>query len=122
ADGYLFWATGYGKGGLCTQFTSAGPQVAWTSKDMVCLQGGYLIENGFIYGNHERGLVCLDLGSGKKRWFDKGVGRCSITYADGMPYLFGETDGEVGLAPASPEGFRFTGRFRVEGEGPSWAH
>jgi hypothetical protein len=39
-----------------------------------------------------------------------------------MLYLFGENDGAVGLAPASPDGFKLTGRVSVQGEGPSWVH
>ncbi len=122
ADGYVFWATGYGKGGICMKLGSAGAEPAWTTKELVCHHGGYLIEKGFIYGNHERGVACLDLKTGQKKWFEKGVGKCSITYADGMLYLFGENDGVMGLASASPEGFKLTGRFSVPGEGPSWAH
>jgi len=122
ADGYVLWATGYGKGGLCMKLGPTGAEQAWTSKELVCHHGGYLIDNNFIYGNHERGVACLDLKTGRKMWFDKGVGKCSLTYADGMLYLFGENDGAVGLAPALPDGFKLTGQFSVQGEGPSWAH
>ena len=122
ADGYVLWATGYGKGGLCMKLGPTGAAQAWTSKELVCHHGGYLIDNGYIYGNHERGVACLELKTGRKQWFDKGVGKCSITYADGMLYLLGENDGAVGLAPASPDGFKLAGRFSVPGEGPSWAH
>ena len=99
-----------------------GAEQAWTTKESICHHGGYLIDNGFIYGNHERGVACLDLKTGQRKWFEKGVGKCSITYADGMLFLFGEADGAVGLAPASPDSFKLTGRFSVQGTGPSWAH
>ncbi|MEI7731746.1 MAG: PQQ-binding-like beta-propeller repeat protein [Verrucomicrobiota bacterium] len=122
ADGYVLWATGYGKGGICMKLGPTGAEPAWTTKELVCHHGGYLIENGFIYGNHERGVACLDLKTGQRKWFEKGVGKCSITYADGMLFLFGEADGIVGLAPAWPEGFKLTGRFSVQGTGSSCAH
>ena len=121
-DGYVLWATGYGKGALCLKLGPAGAEQAWATKELVCHHGGYLIDSGFIYGNHEGGVACLDLKTGQRRWFEKGVGKCSITYADGMLYLFGENDGAVGLAPASPDGFKLVGRFSVPGAGPSWAH
>ena len=35
-----------------------------------------------------------------------------------MLYLFGENDGVVGLAPASPDSFKLAGQFSVPGEGP----
>lgn len=122
ADGYLFWSTGYGKGGICFKPGPTGAETVWTTKEMVTHHGGYVIVDGHIYGNHERGVACLDLKSGQRKWFDKGVGKCSLTYADGMLYLFGENDGAVGLAAVSPAGLQLTGRFSVAGEGPSWAH
>ncbi|MCX5682344.1 MAG: PQQ-like beta-propeller repeat protein, partial [Planctomycetota bacterium] len=122
ADGYVFWATGYDKGGICMKLGPTGAEQAWTTGELISHHGGYLIDNGCIYGNHERGVACLELKTGQKKWFEKGVGKCSITYADGMLYLFGENDGAAALAPASPDGFKLTGRFSVQGEGPSWAH
>lgn len=122
ADGYVFWSNGYGKGGLCMKLTPTGVEQAWTTRELTSHHGGYLIDNGYIYGNHERGVACLDLKTGQKKWFDKGPGKCSITYADGMLYLFGESDGVACLASASPEGFKLAGRVKVQGEGPSWAH
>ena len=122
AEGCVIWATGYGKGGLCMKLGPAGAEQLWATKELVCHHGGYLIHDGFIYGNHQRGIACLDLKTGLTKWFDKGVGKGSLTYADGMLYLFGENDGVVGLAAASPDGFKLTGQFSVKGEGPSWAH
>ncbi len=122
ADGYVFWSNGYGKGGLCMKLTPTGGEQAWTTRELTSHHGGYLIDNGFIYGNHERGVACLDLKTGQKKWFDKSAGKCSITYADGMLYLFGESDGVACLASASPDGFKLAGRVKVQGEGPSWAH
>jgi outer membrane protein assembly factor BamB len=127
ADGYLFWANGYGKGGICFKvdykdgkwtFTEA-----WQTKDMVCHHGGYVIEKGYIYGNHNAGWSCLDLKTGEAKWKDqKGVGKGSVCFADGMLYLFGEAGGQAGLAAASPEAFKMSGEFKVAGAGPSWAH
>ncbi|HEX8916724.1 MAG TPA: PQQ-binding-like beta-propeller repeat protein [Humisphaera sp.] len=122
ADGHLVWATGYGKGAVCLRLTAGGAEPAWTSKDLVCHHGGYVVHDGHVYGNHERGVACLDLKTGRRAWFDKGVGKCSVAYADGMLYLFGEADGTVALAAASPDGFKPAGRFTVAGTGPSWAH
>jgi hypothetical protein len=55
-------------------------------------------------------------------WRNRSVGKGSLTYADGHLYLEGE-DNVVGLAEASPTGYRETGRFRIPDQGlPSWAH
>jgi outer membrane protein assembly factor BamB len=127
ADGYLFWANGYGKGGICFKvdfkdnawtFTEA-----WQSKDMICHHGGYVIDQGYIYGNHNGGWSCLDLKTGQAKWKDqKGVGKGSLCLADGMLYLFGETGGQVGLAAVSTNGLTMSGQMKVEGTAQSWAH
>ena len=126
SDGHVFWANGYGKGGICLKL-QGGPggvtaQEAWTTRDMVCHHGGYIVHEGYIYGNHEGGWVCLDLKTGDKMWEESGVGKGSLCFADDMLYLFGENGGRAGLATCSPEGMEMKGTFNVRGDGPSWAH
>ncbi|HUU11906.1 MAG TPA: PQQ-binding-like beta-propeller repeat protein [Phycisphaerae bacterium] len=126
ADGHVFWANGYGKGGVCLKLAAAGRRLsvteAWRTSDMVCHHGGYVIHEGHIYGNNGDGYACLDLKTGKKMWGERGVGKGSLCWADGMLYLFGEGGGRAGLATCSPEGMQMKGEFRVAGSGPSWAH
>ena len=50
------------------------------------------------------------------------VGKGAITYADRHFYILGE-DNVMGLAEATPAGYRETGRFPIADQGwPSWAH
>ena len=125
-NGRLFWATGYGRGGLCLSiFAGFGETTAtrlWTSSDMDCKHGGFVIVGGHVYGNDGSGWSCLDLVSGETKWHERGVGRGSLCYADGMLYLFGESGGKMALVEASPEGYKPSGELRVRGAGPSWAH
>jgi len=126
SNGYVFWANGYGKGGICMKLKKVGNKVdadvAWTTGDMDCHHGGYVILDGYIYGNNGGGWTCLKLTDGTKTWNDRGVGKGSICYADGMLYLFSENSGQMGLASFSPQGMQLKGKFNVRGEGPSWAH
>ena len=128
ADGYVFWAVGYGKGCVCLKLSVKGKKVtateAWTNKNMICHHGGYVILDGYIYGNHSKGWSCLDLKTGEVKWNSDGVGKGSLCYADGMLYLYGEKEGKVGLAAATPKEkeFKMGKTFNVEGKGPSWAH
>ncbi|MHC4743172.1 MAG: outer membrane protein assembly factor BamB family protein [Planctomycetota bacterium] len=126
ADGYVFWANGYGKGGICLKLSvsdgKTAAEEAWTTKDMVCHHGGYIIHEGHIYGNHSGGWSCLELKSGKVMWNESAVGKGSLTFADGMLYLFGEKGGKAALATCSPDGMEVTGNVTVKGDGPSWAH
>ena len=64
----------------------------------------------------------FDLKTGEKKWQERAVGKGSISFADGMLYLFGEKDGEIALATCSPDGMEIKGRFKVQSDGPSWAH
>jgi hypothetical protein len=118
----VFWANGYGKGGVCVKLTGTKAEEAWTTTDMVCHHGGYIIENGLIYGNNGGGWACLDLKTGNKKWSAQGVGKGSVIWAEGMLYLFSETKGQAGLATCSPDGLEMKGRVQVAGSGPSWAH
>lgn len=126
ADGYVFWANGYGRGGVCLKLKADGDgvaaEVAWTTKDMDCHHGGYVIHEGHIYGNDGGGWTCLELTSGDRKWKERAVGKGSLCFADGMFYLFSESGGQAGLATCSPEGLELKGKVKVEGSGPSWAH
>jgi outer membrane protein assembly factor BamB len=123
SDGHVFWANGYGKGGVCMKLGRGGAaSEAWTTRDMVCHHGGYVIHEGHIYGNNEGGWACLDLKSGEKKWGERAVGKGSLCWADGMLYLFSESNGQGALATCSPDGLKITGRVQVRGTGPSWAH
>ena len=79
ADGYVFWANGYGKGGVCMKLKAtaarSSAEEAWTTKEMVCHHGGYVILDGYIYGNHSGGWSCLDLKTGDVMWHEEGWAR-----------------------------------------------
>lgn len=126
ADGYVFWANGYGKGGICLKLSTSDSKVSaqevWTTRDMDCHHGGYIVHEGHIYGNHNGGWSCLELKTGKKKWYEKAVGKGSLCFADGMLYLFGENGGRAALATCSPDGMEIKGQVTVQGSGPSWAH
>jgi len=126
ADGHVFWANGYGKGGICFKLSGSGSgmtaDVAWKTRQMNCHHGGYIIHEGYIYGNDGGGWSCLELKTGQVKWNDRGVGKGSLCFADGMLYLFSERRGKAGLAACSPDGLEMAGTFSVGGRGPSWAH
>jgi outer membrane protein assembly factor BamB len=89
---------------------------------MVCHHGGYIIDNGYIYGDNGGGVTCLELPTGKVMWKDRAVGKGSLCWADGMLYLLGESGGRGALTTCSPQGMQIKGKVTVQGTGPSWAH
>ena len=126
SDGYVFWAVGYGLGGVCMKVSVSDGKVtakeAWRTKEMDCHHGGYVIHDGHIYGQHRNGWTCLELETGKKKWFVKAIGKGSMCWADGMFYLYSEKEGKAGLATCSPDGLEMKGTVSVEGSDQSWAH
>jgi outer membrane protein assembly factor BamB len=84
--------------------------------------GGVVLVNGYLYGYNNAILTCLEFATGKMMWRDRSVGKGAVTYADGHLYILGE-DHVVGLAEATPAGYREKGRFSIRDQGwPSWAH
>ncbi len=124
----VFAATGYGAGGGLAEVKRDGDafeasQVYFT-KQMKNHHGGMVVVDGYLYGCNDPGLLtCLDFATGEMKWSDRGPGKCSLVYADGMLYARGET-GTVSLVEATPTGYRLHGRFEQPGrsDAPSWPH
>jgi outer membrane protein assembly factor BamB len=96
----------------------------WRAKELDNHHGGVILLDGHIYGSSHRGhWICLDWETGERKHAEKGVGKGSLTYADGMLYTLSENR-DVGLVEATPDGHNLVSRFKMPsgGEGPSWAH
>lgn len=127
-DGRVFVSSGYGAGSRMLKVTVDGDQVnveeVWTNKDLDNHHGGVLLRDGFLYGSKfRRDWACLEWESGKTMYSQRGVGKGSLTAADGMLYTFSEQL-DMGLVAADGERFEVVSRFKLpsEGEGPSWAY
>jgi outer membrane protein assembly factor BamB len=126
-DGKVFYTSAYGTGCGLLALVPGGnglvkEQEMYFNREMQNHHGGVVLHNGHLYGSSNAILTCMDWLTGAPKWKDRGVGKGSLTYADGMLYLFSENN-TVGLAEATPEGYREKGRFSVEDQGrPSWAH
>jgi outer membrane protein assembly factor BamB len=124
---YVFLTSGEGKGcgliGLKKTGAGIATEKVWETELLDNYHGGVILHNGYLYGsgNLSRGWYCLDFHTGKALW--KTAGEGSLTYADGMLYLYDEK-GTMKLVKASSEKFEKTGEFKVPkgGTGPYWAH
>lgn len=126
SDKKVFYTSAYGTGcgllNLSRQGDSIQTSEAYFSRDMQNHHGGVVLVNGKLYGFSNAILTCMDFATGQVHWRNRSVGKGSLTYADGMLYLLGESN-QVGLAEATPEDYREKGRFSIPDQGlPSWAH
>jgi outer membrane protein assembly factor BamB len=125
-DNKVFYSSDYGTGGALLGLTAQNGEVKeqeiYFTREMQNHHGGVVLVNGYLFGFNNLILTCLDFATGKMMWRDRSVGKGSLTYADGNLYLLSE-DNVVGLAEASPAGYREAGRFQIADQGwPSWAH
>jgi outer membrane protein assembly factor BamB len=108
---------------LKTSGNSIIPEKVWQTELMDNYHGGIIFHNGYIYGsgNSSRNWFCLDMLTGKQMWKTQGSG--SLTFADGMLYLYDEK-GTMKLVKASQDKFEKAGEFKLPegGVGPYWAH
>jgi outer membrane protein assembly factor BamB len=96
----------------------------YANKDMMNQHGGVVRVDDHIYGT-SKGLVCMEIATGKVAWEDKSVGKGSIAYADGMLIVRSEKkEGAVALVKADPGSYQEAGRFDQpdRSEECSWPH
>ena len=124
---YVFIAT-VGKGCTLIKMIPSGGKISiekvWQNEQLMDnYHGGVLLHNGYVYGSgsSSRSWFCIDLLTGKQLWKTPGSG--SLTFADGMVYLYDEK-GTMKLVKASGDSLEKKGEFKVPavGKGPYWAH
>jgi outer membrane protein assembly factor BamB len=116
-DNCVFVTSGYGVGCNLFRITSAPSgftaEQVYANKIMVDHHGGVLRIGDYLYGHSDgQGWVCQEFKTGNLVWKNAGVGKGSLTYADGHLYLRSESGkGVLALVEATPEGYREKGRF-----------
>jgi outer membrane protein assembly factor BamB len=126
SDNKVFYTSAYGTGGALLGLRAEGGEVKaqeiYFTREMENHHGGVVLVNGYLYGYNNSILTCLEFATGKRMWRDRGVGKGSVTYADGHLYILSE-DNVVGLVEATPAGYREKGRFQIRDQGwPSYPH
>jgi outer membrane protein assembly factor BamB len=101
----VFISSGYGFGGAVLKLDK-GKQV-WKNKVLRNQHTPSVLYNGFLYGfdDGDKALKCVDWKSGKEKWSTKAYGQGSLVVVDGKLLLYGQK-GKLGLAEASPNGFK----------------
>ena len=122
ANDKVFFTSAYGTGGGLLNLTAQNGEVAakevYFTPNMKNHHGGVVLVDGYLYGFNDSILHCLEFATGKLVWRDRSVGKGSVTFADGNLYIQGENN-VVGLAEATPSGYREKGRFDHSRQRPS---
>ena len=130
-DGWIFFSTGYRSGSVMLKLSASGAKASvekvWQSKELDNQHGGVSLVGDYLYGSSDSvkagKWMALEWKTGKNKYVERGVGKGSLTCADGMLYTLSEHR-QVGLAEATPEGHKLAGKFAMPsgGEEASWAH
>lgn len=131
ADNQVYVCSGYGVGCNAFKLTkeTGGIKVAeaYATKDMANHHGGVILFDGHLYGfcDNNRKWLCQNFKTGEIVWSHNGVGKGSITYADGHFYLRSESGrGTVALIEASSKSYDEKSRFNQpdRSDKNSWPH
>jgi outer membrane protein assembly factor BamB len=129
-ENQVYVTSGYGVGCNLFQITKTGSEFeakeSYANKVMVNHHGGVVRVGEYLYGYSDgKGWVCQEFLTGKLVWTDKGVGKGSLTCADGYLYMRSEEGkGSIALVEATPKGYREKGRFDQPDRSSenSWPH
>ena len=122
----VFFSSDYGTGAALLEVRAAGniasAQEVYFTREMRNHHASSVVIGDHIYGFSSSILVALKFDTGEAAWKDRSVGKGSLIYADDRLYLYSE-GGVVGLADATPTGYRERGRFSIQQSGPpTWSH
>jgi outer membrane protein assembly factor BamB len=119
----VFITSDYGNGGGLVEIKADGKaSEVYFTREMRNHHSSSVLVGDHLYGFSGGILTAMKFDTGEVAWKDRSVGKGSLVYADGLLYLLSE-NGVVGLAEATPEGYREKGRFRIPQDSlPTWAH
>lgn len=122
----VFLSSDYGTGAALLEMTAENGAVrareVYFTREMRNHHASSVLVGEHLYGFSSAILMAMQFDTGKVAWRDRSVGKGSLVFADGRLYLFSER-GVVGLAEATPDGYREHGRFQIRaGSLPTWSH
>jgi outer membrane protein assembly factor BamB len=129
-DGCVYVTSGYDVGCNLFKIAAAGGQLSakevYANRVIDNHHGGAVLINGYIYSYAEQGgWTCQEFKTGKVIWQNGGIGKGSLTCADGMLYLRKEEDeGTLALVEPSLAGYQEKSRFNQQDRSKknSWPH
>ncbi len=114
----IFLSASYGTGAILLQVANNAVKPVWSGDESMSNHySTSVLKDGYLYGFDGRqefgqSLRCVELATGKVMWNVDGFGAGTLLIADHILVITRES-GELALAPASPEGFRFNSRAQL---------
>jgi outer membrane protein assembly factor BamB len=99
-------------------------EVVWRNRDITNLMGGFILQDGYVYGSKYRSSewYCLSWDTGEVRYVNKPFRNGVIVYADGLFYCYSE-GGEMALVRADSHSWTVISEFKIPlGTNQHWAH
>src|SRR5262249_31133199 len=113
----VFLSSNYGTGAALLDLTPGGPHAmsarqVYFTPEMKNHHASCVLVGDHLYGFNDSILTAMQFDTGTVAWRNRSVGKGSVIFADERLYLFSE-QGVVGLAEATPAGYREHGRFQI---------
>ncbi len=120
-NGEIFVSSNYGTGCVLLKVAGNDASEVYFTRDMQNHYSTSVLVGDYLYGFSSSILTAMKFQTGEVAWRDRSVGKGSLIYADKHLYLLGE-EGVVGLAEATPAGYREIARFEIpKGGFPTWS-
>lgn len=129
AEGVIYCSSASGErnsGTVALKLSSDGKRVEqlWRNEKLQNLMGGFIINNGFIYGSTYRKMdwYAVDMQTGNEKLLTADFTNGVIIYSDGLYYCYTEK-GQLALVDVGPDHFTIKSKFDIsQGTGEHWAH
>ena len=106
----VFITSLHARGGALVGVTAGGAKVVWENKNINALIGSPVYHDGYIYGNRSPdSLVCLDAGTGRVVWEQKGFEHGGFVGVDGTIIAMKGKTGSLVMMEMSPKAYKELG-------------
>lgn len=114
----IFISSNYGKGGAVIRVDGNQVHQIWQNRNMKNHTNPSVWLGGFIYGNDENTLRCIDAATGAMKWGERGIGKGAVSASGNNLLVFTER-GELWLVEGSASRFNLLAQHNL-GRGSWW--
>lgn len=114
----VFISSNYGRGGALLRIAGNRASLVWENRSMKNHFNTSVLLGGFLYGNSENTLLCMDARTGAEKWSSRGIDKGGLLAVNGkLLVLTGR--GELLSVSATPNAYSELGRAKIL-DGTCW--